>query len=82
MEDVGQAIMDELQDINLGTTKDPEPIFMSAMLNDEEVAQYEQLFQEYKDLLGWGYWDILGLDPNVIVHKLVASKGVKPIKQS
>ena len=55
MEDVGQAIMDELQDINLGTTKDPEPIFMSAMLNDEEVAQYEQLFQEYKDLLGWGY---------------------------
>jgi len=46
IEDGGQTTIDELQEIDLGTTKDPKPIFVSAMLNDEELAQYEQLLQE------------------------------------
>ena len=54
---------------------------MSTILNDEKMAQYEQLLQEYKDVFVWGYEDMLGLDPNVVVHKLVVSEGVKPIKQ-
>jgi len=65
----------------LGTTKDPKPIFVSTILNDEKMAQYEQLLQEYKDVFVWGYEDMLGLDPNVVVHKLVVSEGVNPIKQ-
>ena len=55
MEDDGQATIDELREINLGATDDPRPIFVSVVLNDEEMAQYEQLFQEYKDLFAWGY---------------------------
>jgi len=51
------------------------------MLNDEELAQYEQLLQEYKDVFAWGYQDMPGLDPNVVVHKLAVSKDVKPVKQ-
>ena len=50
------------------------------MLNDEEMAQYEQLLQEYKDEYAWGYQDMLGLDPNVIVHKLAIFEGLKLIK--
>jgi len=65
----------------LGTTEDPKPIFVSAMLNDEELAQYEQLLQEYKDVFVWGYQDMPGLDPNVTIHKLAVSEGVKPVKQ-
>jgi len=80
MEDGGQPTIDELWEINLGTTADPKPFFMSATLNDEEVAQHEQLLQEYKDVFAWGYQDMPGLDPNVVVHKLVVFKGVKPIK--
>ena len=54
---------------------------MSALLNDEQMAQYEQLLQECKDVFAWGYQDIPGLDPNVAVRKLAVSKGVNPIKQ-
>jgi len=81
IEDGGQATIDELQKIDLGTTEDPKPIFVSAMLNDEELAQYEQLLQEYKDVFAWGYQDMSGLDPNVAIQKLAVSEGVKPIKQ-
>ena len=66
----------------MGTTDDPKPIFVSAMLNDEEVVQYEQLLEQYKDVFAWGYDDMSGLDPNVVVHKLAISEVVKPIKQS
>jgi len=65
----------------LGTIEDPKPIFVSAILNDEEMAQYEQLLQEYKDVFTWGYQDMPDLDPNVAVHKLAVSEGVKPVKQ-
>jgi len=52
------------------------------MLNDEEMAQHEQLIQEYEDVLAWGYQDVPRLDPNVVVHKLDVSKSMKLIKQS
>jgi len=80
MEDGGQAIINELREINLGTTDDPKPIFVSTMLKDEEVVQYDQLLLKYKDVFAWGHQDVLGLDPNVVVHNLVVSEGVKPIK--
>jgi len=40
MKDDGQATIDELREINLGTIDDPRLIFVSAVLNDEEMAQY------------------------------------------
>jgi len=43
MEDGGQATIDQLWEINLGITYDLKPLFMNAMLNDEEVPQDKQL---------------------------------------
>ena len=81
MEDGGQATIDELREINLGTTDEPKPIFVSTILNNEEVVQYEQLLREYKDVFAWGYQDMPGLDLSVAIHKLAVSEGVKPRKQ-
>jgi len=50
MEDGSQVTIDELREITLGITDDPKSIFVSTMLNDEEVVQYEQLLWEYKDV--------------------------------
>ena len=72
MEDGDQVLINQLREINLGATDDPKPIFVSAMVNNEEVAQYEQLLEEYKDVFAWGYQDIPALDLNVTVHKLAA----------
>jgi len=74
MEDGGQPTIDQLQEINLGTTDDPKPTFVSAMLNNEEVAQYEQFIQDYKDAFSWGYEDIPSLDPNAAIDKLAISE--------
>jgi len=60
---------------------EPKPIFVSTILNSEEVVQYEQLLREYKHVFAWGYKDMPGLDPSVAVYKLAISEGVKPIKQ-
>jgi len=57
------------------------PIFVSVMLNDGQVTQYGQLLQQYRDVSARGYQDMLGLDPNIAVHKLAISEGIKPIKQ-
>ena len=46
MDDGGRGAINQLREINLGITYEHKPIFVSTMLNDEEVAQYEQLLQQ------------------------------------
>ena len=81
-EEGGQATVDELRELNLGTSEDPKPIFVSALLTPEELEDYEQLLREYRDVFAWGYQDMPGLDPNMAVHKLSISKEKHPTKQA
>ena len=73
MEDGGQATVDDLQEINLGTAEEPKPIFVSALLTLDELQGYKSLLQDYKDVFAWSYQDMPGLDPNVAVHRLAVS---------
>ncbi|XP_062093643.1 uncharacterized protein LOC133799660 [Humulus lupulus] len=81
-EDGGQATVDDLIEINLGTEDDPKPVFVSALLTKEELPQYKQVLREKKVVFSWGYQDMPGLDPKVAVHRLAVSKDATPIKQS
>ena len=81
-EDGGQATVDDLVEINLGTEDDPKPVFVSALLTEEELPQYKQVLHENKDVFAWGYQDMPGLDPKVAVHRLAVSKDATPVKQS
>ncbi|KAG9458398.1 hypothetical protein H6P81_002906 [Aristolochia fimbriata] len=40
------------------------------------------LLHEYHDVLAWNYTKMLGLDPQVAVHKLAMHPSVRPVKQS
>lgn len=42
--------MNDLKELNLGTNKDPKPIFVSALLSPDELEEYYQLLLEYKDV--------------------------------
>ena len=53
-EEGGQATVDELRELNLGTSEDPKPIFVSALLTPEELEDYEQLLREYQEYLHGG----------------------------
>ncbi|KAI5312915.1 hypothetical protein L3X38_042089 [Prunus dulcis] len=82
MEEGGQATIDDLQDINLGTVDDPKPIFVSVSLTPQELEEYTQLLQEYRDVFAWSYQDMPGLDPNVVVHKLGIPNEARWVKQA
>lgn len=49
LEDGGQATVDELLELNLGTEEDPRSIFVSALLTAEEKQQYRDFHLEHRD---------------------------------
>ncbi|XP_062099929.1 uncharacterized protein LOC133805791 [Humulus lupulus] len=65
LKDGGQATVDDLIEINLGTEDDLKPVFVSALLTKEELPQYKQVLHEYKDVFSWGYQDMPELDDTV-----------------
>ncbi|KAG9447596.1 hypothetical protein H6P81_013724 [Aristolochia fimbriata] len=81
-EEGGQATIDQLKKVNLGTEDDPRPTFLSASLSVTEEKDYMALLSEYKDVFAWSYTEMPGLDPTIAIHKLAIKSGVKPIKQS
>ena len=82
LEDGGQATVDDLKELNLGTSKDPKPIYVSALLTADEIEEYYQLLLEYKDVFAWTYKEMPGLDPVITVHHLTVKPGTRPIKQT
>jgi len=81
LEDGGQATVDDLKELNLGTKEEPRPIYVSSLLMQEEEKEYFVLLSEYKDVFAWSYKKMPGLDPKVAVHRLSIKKGVSPKKQ-
>ncbi|XP_074277632.1 uncharacterized protein LOC141601266 [Silene latifolia] len=81
LEDGGQSTVDQLKELNLGTTEDPRPIYISALLTKEEEEEYYKLLVEYKDVFAWRYKQMPGLSPKIAVHRLAIKKGTSPKKQ-
>ena len=80
LEDEGQATVDELKEINLGTAEEPRPTFISAFLTSEEEEGYLQLLGEYKDVFSWTYKEMPGLNPSIALHHLAVKRGMRPVK--
>ena len=49
-EDGGQATVDELKELNLGTNENPRPIYVSMLLSSSEEKSYFKLLLDYKDV--------------------------------
>ena len=64
-------IVDTLKEVNLGIDDDMRPTYVSASLNDDEVRKHIELLMELRDLFSWRYKEIPGVDPRVVVHRLV-----------
>jgi hypothetical protein len=39
---------------------------------------YKELFQEFFHVFSWSYEEMLGIDPNIIVHEIETYKDDKP----
>lgn len=70
---------DEVKQTNLGTDDEPRPIFINAHLAPEEVMQYTQLLQEFRDVFAFRYAEMPGKNA---VHELQIREDAKQVKQA
>ncbi|KAM1940839.1 hypothetical protein ACFX13_028495 [Malus domestica] len=75
-------MVDDLKELNLSTSEEPKPIFVSALLSTDEIEEYYQLLLKYKDIFAWTYKEMPGLDPTIDVHRMAVKPGTRPIKQA
>ncbi|KAM2220054.1 hypothetical protein ACFX1S_019301 [Malus domestica] len=75
-------MVDGLKELNLGTSEEPKPIFVSALLSADEIEEYYQLLMEYKDVFALTYKEMPGLDSTIVVHRLAIKPRMQPIKQT
>ena len=68
MEDGNQPTIDELEEINIGTSEDPHPIFISKHISKESKKEYHKFPSANKDVFAWSYDERPGLDLAVAVH--------------
>uniref|UniRef100_A0A803LLV6 RNase H type-1 domain-containing protein n=1 Tax=Chenopodium quinoa TaxID=63459 RepID=A0A803LLV6_CHEQI len=69
LEHGGQSTVNDLKELNLGTTDELRPIYVSAQLSPNEEKAYFDLLMEYKDVFAWSYKEMPGLDPKIAVKK-------------
>ncbi|KAI5338763.1 hypothetical protein L3X38_018035 [Prunus dulcis] len=89
MEEGGQATIDDLQEINLGAVDSPKPVFVSALLTSQELEDYTQLLQEYRDVFAWSYQDMpaprrfrpeLTIQIEIEIDKLIAADFIREVQ--
>ncbi|XP_020424516.1 uncharacterized protein LOC109950359 [Prunus persica] len=82
LDDSLPEVEDPLQEINLGTEEDPRPTFISTLLKEPLKAELTALLQEFRDCFAWHYHEMLGLDRQLVEHKLPIKDGYLPVKQA
>ena len=72
---------DKIVQVILGSQDHPKTITISETLSFTEKEKLIALIREYIDVFVWNYEDMLGLDPQVAMHRLNIKPDIKPVKQ-
>ncbi|XP_070677860.1 uncharacterized protein [Malus domestica] len=81
LEDHRPQVKDPLEEINVGTTDDPRPLFISALFPQQMKDKLRALLTEFKDCFAWSYHEMPGLDRTLVEHELRIKPGCKPFRQ-
>ncbi|KAM1415534.1 hypothetical protein ACFX2I_007174 [Malus domestica] len=81
LEDNRPQVKDPLEEINVGTTDDPRPLFISTLLPQPIKAKLRALLEEFKDCFAWSYHEMPGLNRTLVEHELRIKPGCKPFRQ-
>ncbi|GAA0163932.1 hypothetical protein LIER_19686 [Lithospermum erythrorhizon] len=74
--------VDELKEVNVGTSDELRITYICSLLTTEEEAEYVAFLKEFKDVFAWTYKEMPGPDPKVVVHHLAMKESIKPSKQA
>ena len=66
--------------INLGTEKERREVKIGTTLSLTIRERLIDLLREYNDVFAWSYQDILGLDTDIVVHRLPLIEECAPVK--
>jgi hypothetical protein len=75
------VLIEPTQLINLGIEELPHMIHLAQSLSPKEKEEFIAFFQEKKIKFVWTYSNMLGLDPDLIMHHLSIVPGIKPVKK-
>lgn len=81
MDDLKADVQDPLEEINLGDSEHPRPVYINQLLLDEVKKKFIQLLLDNKDCFALDYEEMLGLPRNLVEHKLPIQPGFMPFKQ-
>ncbi|WRX22821.1 G-patch domain - like 10 [Theobroma cacao] len=70
-----------LETINLGNKENKKEVRIGMTLVPMEKEKLIKLLHEYVDVFAWFYQDMLGLNTDIVAHKLPLKPECKPIKQ-
>ncbi|KAJ9547542.1 hypothetical protein OSB04_020085 [Centaurea solstitialis] len=70
-----------LEEVVLDPEHPDRKVFVGAMLPPDIKNTIISFLQEHSDCFAWSHEDMVGIDPNVISHKLNVDPTFKPIKQ-
>ncbi|KAM1885067.1 hypothetical protein ACFX14_037794 [Malus domestica] len=81
LEDSRPQVKDPLEEINVGTTDDLRPLFISAWLPHSMKIELCKLLNEFNDCFAWSYHEMPGLDRTLVEHELHIKANCKPFRQ-
>lgn len=74
--------MNQTNEIILGTKETPHDItHIVASLSEYKLKVFSDIIYRWPTKFTWSYVDMLGLDPELVVHHLTTDPNVKPVMQ-
>ena len=58
-----------------------ESIMIGAKCTQEEITLYKALFTKFHDIFAWLYEEMLGIDPQIVVHEIKTYAEAKLVRQ-
>ena len=70
-----------VEDVNIGTAKNPKMVKLSKTLPPQVKAKYISLLSNFSDVFAWDYTDLKEYDKSIIQHIIPIKPNQKPFRQ-
>lgn len=76
-----KPIVDDILILNLGDEKDPKLVQIGSPLSLVERKELVEMLKEYRDMFGWFYEDMPGINPEIVQHHMHLYPDAEPVNQ-
>ena len=73
--------MEDLDEVSIDSSRPDRKVFIGSRLSKEVREQLIDFLNERQGSFAWSHSDMVGIDPEVIVHQLQVDPDHQPVKQ-